>query len=673
MTTAEIDALAADVLSIDGRLLAHHKAFTRTNLITELAPRLYGRNPAELDRVLKHVLGSREVVPLIGVAGAREQAYTTAQVLATEATIAQVVDRLAAQAGPALAFSEIGAAVAAAEAARGHRLTAEQRRVVQRLCGSGQGVSVVVGVAGSGKTTALDTAADALEAAGCRVLGTSTSGQAARTLGHEAGVEARTFASLLWRLDHGQITLDDHTIVVVDEAGMADDANLARLALAVERAGSTLVLVGDHRQLDAIGPGGALAALLRQRSDLVVTLDGNVRQRDPAERKALAELRAGSVPKGVAWYARNDRIHLRPNRIDTLVAMTDAWSTDLAAGRDTALLAWRRQDVADLNRLARERWDQLGRLPGDDVKVTGGRSYTAGDRLVALAPNPEAGIVTSEPLTAVSVDRDEMVVRTADGREVTITGEGLETDHLDYGYALTIHRSQGATYDRAHVLAAGGGRELGYVAMSRARDHTTIHATADDLAQAVDDLQADWGVARHQRWITDTPARPGRHPIPERFRHARPPAPTQETPQPSATERVRDAQRRMVQLYRDLDDLRAGTGHWADTPAGHAARALDNADRRLAHARRTAENPDARRRDRRAAAKAIPQLEAALDAAQQSWDEHGAPEERQLERQAPAARREIATLTPAANAEHLERIQARSTERAAGLDRGIGL
>lgn len=433
------------------------------------------------------------------------------------------------------------------------------------------------------------------------------------------------------------------------------------------------MLVGDHRQLDAVGPGGALAALLRQRSELVVTLDGNVRQRDPAERRALAGLRAGSVPKAVAWFARNDRVQVQSSRVDTLVAMTDAWSTDLAAGHDTALLAWRRQDVADLNRLARGHWDKLGRLTGDDVKVNGGRSYASGDRPVALAPNPQAGIVTSEPLRAVEVDRDLMVVRTAAGREVTITGEGLDSDHLDYGYALTIHRSQGATYDRSHVLAAGGGRELGYVAMSRARGGTTIHATADDLAQAVDDLQADWGVARHQRWITDTHAQPGRHPIPARFRHARPPAPVQELPRRSATELVREAQRRVVDLYRDLDDLRAGTGDWADTPAGHAGRTLDDADRRLIEARRLADDPDARRRDRRAATKAIPQLEAATEAAQHDWNEHGAPEELQLQRQAAAARREIAKLTPAANAEHLERIQARSAERAAGLDRGSSL
>lgn len=97
--------------------------------------------------------------------------------------------------------------------------------------------------------------------------------------------------------------------------------------------------------------------------------------------------------------------------------------------------------------------------------------------------------------------------------------------------------------------------------------------------------------------------------------------------------------------------------------SGHTS--TSDADRRLAEARRLAEDPDPRRRDRRAATKAIPQLEAAAEAAQHDWDEHGAPEE--LQRQAAAARREITKLTPAANAEHLEHTQARSVERGSGL------
>lgn len=671
MSTVEIEALAAEVLDIDGRLLANHKAFTRTNLIAEVAPRLYGRDPAELDRILDHMVAGREVVPLIAVAGAREQAFTTAQVLTAEATIAWAVEHLAERSGPAVPQEQVADALTATESASGHRLTASQRRVVDRLCGPAPAVSVVVGVAGSGKTTALRTAATALEVAGYRMLGTSTSGQAARTLGTKAEIEARTFASLLWRLDHGELTLDERTVVVVDEAGMADDADLARLVLAVDRSGASLVLVGDHRQLAAVGPGGALAALLKRRPELVAELRTNVRQRDLGERNALAELRAGSVPKAVAWYARNDRIRLAPNRLDTLITLTEAWAADIASGQDSALLAWRRRDVEDLNRLARQQWDRLGHLPGDDVKVRGGRYYAVGDRLVALAPNPAVGIVTSEPLTVLDVDENTLTVNTSDGSAVDITGQGLDTDHLDYGYALTVHRAQGATYDCAHVLAAGGGRELAYVAMSRARDHTTIHATADDLPQAVDDLQSDWSVARHQRWISDTPARLGRQTEP--VRAGRRPANVRPRPAPSLSGHRANTQRRLIDLHDDYDELLAGAGRWADTQAGAAARTLSAASQQLTEARRVAKAPAHRRRDRRDAANALPRLEAAVETAARHWDHVGEPEARRLHDQITSTDQELTELSRAAMKARLDRMQTRGTDRAAGLDRGLGV
>ena len=424
------------------------------------------------------------------------------------------------------------------------------------------------------------------------------------------------------------------------------------------------------RQLAAVGPGGALAALLERRPELVVTLDANVRQHDPAERKALAELRDWSVPRAVAWYARHDRIHVTPNRVDTLVAMSDAWAADVAAGDDTALLAWRRQDVADLNRLARQRWDELGQLTGDDVKVVGGHHYAAGDRVVALAPNPDAGIVTSEPLTVLAAEEKGLTLRTSDGRAVKVTGEGVDAEHLDYGYAVTVHRAQGATYDRVHVLAAGGGRELGYVAMSRARDHTTIHASADDYAQAVEDLQVDWGVARHQRWVTDTPARPGRHPIPERFQPARP-LRGPDVPERSLAERRADAQRRLIELHDDLDALLAGTGRWADTPAGAAASAHDRATAALDEARRDATDPAATRRQRRAASKQLPALTATMDAAAEQWTAVGEPAADSLEADMRQTERQLRRLSTKAVREQLDRVPARAPQRVA--DHGLGL
>lgn len=464
LTDPEIDALATDVLDSGGELMRRHKVFTRTRLIAEIAPRLYGHDPAQLDPVIDRVLASRQVVPLIGLVGAHEQAYATAEVLATEAAIAQVIGRLADRSVPRLDPVDVDAPIEFDEDGLGRVLTTGQVAAVRTVCSSGRAVDVIIGVAGSGKTTALDTASDALDAAGYRVLGTSTSGQAARTLNTEAGINSRTLTSLLWRLDHHQLTLDPHTVVILDEAAMTADAELLRLAVGIERAGAKLVLVGDQRQLSAIGPGGTIDAVLERHPEIVTVLDDNVRQRDPAERAALAELRSGSVPAGVDWYARAGRTTTAPTRTQALAAMVDEWATDITAGHHTALLAWRRQDVADLNRLARARYDQLGHLHGEDLIAPGGRAYAAGDQVVTLAPNQPARLVTSQQLTITAVDPDNqaIVVRTDDGRQIALFAEAIDRKHLDHAYALTIHRSQGATYDRAHVYADGGGRELGY-------------------------------------------------------------------------------------------------------------------------------------------------------------------------------------------------------------------
>ena len=220
LSDLEIEALAAVVLDSDGTLMTRHKVFTRTRLIAELAPRLYGAAPAELDRITDRILASRAVVPLVGVQGAHEQAYATAQVLATEQAIAHTVESLATRPWPQVSARVMADAIDAKEDQLDQPLTAGQRAAVAAICGSGRAVEVIVGVAGAGKTTALDAATTALSGAGHTVLGAATSGQAARTLGAEAEIEARTVASLLWRLDHHQLTLDDRTVVIVDEAGM---------------------------------------------------------------------------------------------------------------------------------------------------------------------------------------------------------------------------------------------------------------------------------------------------------------------------------------------------------------------------------------------------------------------------------------------------------------------
>ncbi|MFP5377497.1 MAG: ATP-dependent RecD-like DNA helicase, partial [Acidimicrobiia bacterium] len=330
--------------------------------------------------------------------------------LAAEAAVETVAARLAEREDRArVSPAAVEVAVAEKQATLGRPLTAGQRRAVGMICGSGRGLDVVVGVAGSGKTTALEVVRAAFEADGYRVLGTAVSGQAARALATEAGVDSRTVASLVWRLEHGTLTLDANTLLLIDEAGMADDVQLLKLLVAAEEAGAKVVVIGDHHQLGAVGPGGGLEALVARHHPAVTVLEENVRQRDPAERTALEQLRAGDVAKALAWYRNEGRIVAAPERASALDAAVDAWEADRRAGHDVALLAWRRRDVAALNERARRRCIRAGVVTGPEAEGPGGRRFAAGDQVVFLAPG-DGRWVTSERAVVVGVGVGRLTV-----------------------------------------------------------------------------------------------------------------------------------------------------------------------------------------------------------------------------------------------------------------------
>jgi conjugative relaxase-like TrwC/TraI family protein len=493
----QIAELAEQILGVEGEL-ARRKVFTKRDVIVAVAPHIHGQDPRELGRVVNAVIAGRAVVPLLATAGAREPAFAPAHVLATEQAIVKAAQRLAGSEAVRLWDMDAGIGIDRKEKALGAPLSAGQRAAVRSIC-SPRRLTIIEGVAGAGKTTAIDAARDAHEYAGWRVLGCATSGQAARTLGTDANITSRTIASLLWNLDHGKLTLDDRTLVVLDEAGMTADADLARILTAVNQAGAKLVLVGDPKQLSAVGPGGALDAVIARHPDTHLQLHENLRQRDPDERAALEQLRSGDVSAAVAWYAANDRIHIQPKRVETLATAVAAWDKDVDAGHDTQLLAWKRKDVADLNRLARHHWARTGRIAGPELELPDDRRYAAGDLVVTTAPNHDAGLVNSQRavITAIDEPSRHVLLHTDDDRHVWVD----PAEGLDHAYATTIHRAQGVTLDTAHVIANGGGRELAYVALSRARHATTVYAVGDTPADAIHHIESDWTSGRAAAWI----------------------------------------------------------------------------------------------------------------------------------------------------------------------------
>jgi len=400
----ELRDIATQALADDSALVAR-KVFSKRDVIVAVAPQLYGRNLDEVARVVGRTLADPEAVRLLHVAGASQPAYATATTIAREQAIARCVESQVARPGAAAVSPDAAKeAVVRAEASLYRSLTAGQRAAVEGILTSGRGVELVVGIAGSGKTTALAAARDGFEAAGYEVVGSSTSGQAARTLAREGGIEpSRTLASLNWRIAHNSLHLSPRHIAVLDEAAMTDDAALLAFLEAARHAGTKVVMVGDPRQLGAVGPGGGFEALAKRFGGAVHVLDENVRQVDPAEREALANLRSGDVAAAVSWYAAHGRISVSPDRDTALDETVARWVADVRDGAAPAMYAWKRANVAELNRRGRLAWDELGRLSGPEL-VVADVGYRAGDRIVTLAPGARGEIVTSECGTVLAVD-----------------------------------------------------------------------------------------------------------------------------------------------------------------------------------------------------------------------------------------------------------------------------
>jgi len=344
-------------------------------------------------------------------------------------------------------------------------------------------LGMVVGYAGTGKSAMLGVAREAWEAAGYEVRGVALSGIAAENLEGGSGIASRTIASLEHGWKNGRDTLTSRDVLVIDEAGMVGTRQLERVLSHAAEAGAKVVLVGDPQQLQSIEAGAAFRSIHDRHGG--VEISEVRRQREGWQRDATRDLATGRTGHAIHAYERHGMVHEAASREDARTNLIERWDRERQAspGKSRIILTHTNVEVRALNEAARDRMRDAGHI-GDEVRVTverGERQFASGDRVMFLQNERGLGVKNGTLGTLEHVSTQSMTVRTDDGRSVAF--DLKDYNKLDHGYATTIHKAQGMTVDRTHVLATPGMDAHGsYVALSRHRDGMDLHYGRDDFA-----------------------------------------------------------------------------------------------------------------------------------------------------------------------------------------------
>jgi conjugative relaxase-like TrwC/TraI family protein len=507
--------------------------FTHRDALAAVA-RAFDASPREVTRLTRQLLGRDDMLWMIGdgdrqpdVSGRRrerraathgDRRYTTVEMLKVEGRIVNSAVRRVGRSAGHVSGRTID------QVATHDHLDGEQAEGVRQLLGSGNGLDLVIGQAGTGKSTMLGAARVGWHSAGYQVIGTAIASRTAAELQASTGIESITMARLLIDLERGDTTLTRRHVIVVDEASLVGSRTLDRLQRQVDGARAKLVLVGDNRQLSSIDAGGALRSLSKTLSGHVVELTTNRRQSEVDqewERQALLQLRNGDIAPAIAAYDAHNRIAIADDLTAAREQLINRWWS-VHAEATTAIMAVTRADVAALNEMARQRRLEAGEL-GEELRLASGKEFAVGDR-IAFEKNARARLASPDPVgkastvairngtfaTVVAVPGDPadnpptrkgdvppsqgdvppgqwgepLVVELASGQHVTLSSQYLE-ESTSLGYALTVFRSQGITVDHAFLLGTDTlFQEAGYTALSRGRLSNHLYSVASESPRA---------------------------------------------------------------------------------------------------------------------------------------------------------------------------------------------
>ena len=385
------------------------------------------------------------------------------------------------------------------------------------------GVLVVTGGPGTGKTTTINSMIKYFEKKGCDILLAAPTGRAAKRMTEATGYDAQTIHRML---ELSGVLSEDSTgavferneqnpleadVIIIDEMSMVDIFLMNNLLKAVSE-GTKLILVGDANQLPSVGPGNVLKDIIDSGKIEVVKLTKIFRQEEAGDIVVNAHkinkgevFEIGPSSKEFPFIKRNDANAII-NATVTLIREKLPKYTNSKVN-DIQVLTPTRKGNLGVERLNEVLQSYLNPKSANKVeKELNGVIFREGDKVMQIKNNYKTpweirgryGIVADEGLGVFNGDMgivdninlftSELTVKFEDEKYVTYSFK--EADELEHAYAVTVHKSQGSEYPAVVLPLLDGprmlmNRNILYTAVTRAKKCICIVGSADTFYEMV--------------------------------------------------------------------------------------------------------------------------------------------------------------------------------------------
>ncbi|MEO1324730.1 MAG: AAA family ATPase [Pseudomonadota bacterium] len=360
-------------------------------------------------------------------------------------------------------------------------LDGEQRDAFEHATGPGH-LKLINGRAGTGKSHTMAAIRAWFEAKGHNVIGLAPTNIVARDMRCAGCAAARTVHLECHRLRSSQASWNKSVTVILDEASMVGPDHLETLLTEATRARARLILVGDTRQLLAVGRQGLFGAISKVLGTAELTT--NRRQRDRWQQQVAVDLSNGAMCQAVDKLEQHGAIHFsrdKQHACKTLVAHFEQ-ATRERPSRSRFVFAYTNKDVSMLNEMLREALRRSGGLRGPDVMLrsaNGDLAVALGDALILTSNDRALGLFNGMAGQLQAVTKRSVTIKLTTGD--TITFDPRRYTDFTYGYAGTIHRGQGRTFDETYLLFSKHWTHRStYVALTRHRARTHVYVDAGE-------------------------------------------------------------------------------------------------------------------------------------------------------------------------------------------------